>query len=249
MTWPNDVITRTVTGTYYNSLGDPAKGRVTFTPTARIVDENDAVIVEDALTAPLDANGSFSIELPTTDNPLLYPSGWAYEVSIRIYGVKPQKFYVYIPYGDGSSVDLNIDLISSNFGVSPGAGSPQATPGPIGPRGPGVIVGTGAPSNSVGQDGDVYIDANTGSFYGPKASGAWPGSAFYSPSVPVTQRYVHTQSSASSTWTITHALGGRPSVTVVDSAGTVVIGEVGYNSNTTVVVSFTTPFSGFAYLT
>ena len=247
MTWPNDVITRTVTGTYYNSLGNPAKGRVTFTPTARIVDENDAVIVEDALTAPLDANGSFSIELPTTDNPLLYPSGWAYEVSIRIYGVKPQKLYVYIPYGDGSNVDLNIDLISSNFGVSPGAGSPQATPGPIGPRGPGVIVGTGVPTSVIGQDGDIYIDDDNGYFYGPKASGTWPGTAFYSPAG--TQRYVHTQSSASTTWTITHTLGGRPSVTIVDSAGTVVVGEVGYNSDTTVVVSFTSAFSGFAYLT
>lgn len=249
MTWPNDVITRTVTGTYYTSLGDAAKGRVTFTPTARIVDEEDAVIIEDTLTAPLNAQGFFSIELPTTDNPLLYPSGWAYEVSIRLFGVKPQKFYVFIPYGDGSDVDLNIDLISSNFGVSPGAGSPQAVPGPIGPRGPGIIVGAGVPSNGSGQDGDVYIDEDTGNFYGPKASGTWPITPFYIPPPALNQRYVHTQSVASSTWTVVHPLGGRPSVTVVDSAETVVIGEVGYNNDTTVVISFTTPFSGFAYLT
>lgn len=249
MTWPNDVVTRTVTGTFLTALGAAAKGRVTFTPTSRVVDEEDAVIVEDTLTAVLNAQGAFSISLPTTDNPLLYPSGWAYKVSIRIYGVKPQQFNVFIPVGDGSSVDLNVDLISSNFGVAPGAGSPQAAPGPIGPRGPGVLVGTGAPTSSVGQNDDLYIDEDTGAFYGPKASGAWPASAFYSPSMPVTQRHVHTQSSASTTWTITHALGGRPSVTIVDSAGTVVVGEVGYNSDTTVVVSFTSAFSGFAYLT
>jgi hypothetical protein len=247
VTWPNDVVTRTVTGTFLTSLGAAAKGRVTFTPTSRIVDEEDAVIIEDTQSVVLNAQGAFSIELPTTDNVLLYPSGWAYKVSIRIYGVKPQQFHVFLPVGDGSSVDLNVDLISSNFGVAPGAGSPQAAPGPMGPRGPGVIVGTGVPTSVIGQDGDIYIDDDNGYFYGPKASGTWPGTSFYSPAG--TQRYVHTQTSASTTWTITHTLGGRPSVTIVDSAGTVVVGEVGYNSDTTVVVSFTSAFSGFAYLT
>jgi hypothetical protein len=64
-----------------------------------------------------------------------------------------------------------------------------------------------------------------------------------------TRRYIHTQGVASTAWIITHNLGGRPSVTIVDSAGTVVIGEVTYNSNSEVEVNFTTAFSGFAYLT
>ena len=63
------------------------------------------------------------------------------------------------------------------------------------------------------------------------------------------QRHVHTQSTASTTWVITHSLGGRPSITIVDSAGTVVIGEIQYNSNTQITVSFTAAFSGYAYLT
>lgn len=63
------------------------------------------------------------------------------------------------------------------------------------------------------------------------------------------QRHVHSQPTVSSTWTITHALGGKPSVTVVDSANTMVIGEVTYNSNTQVTISFSAPFSGYAYLT
>ena len=63
------------------------------------------------------------------------------------------------------------------------------------------------------------------------------------------RRHVHTQSSASTLWTITHALGGKPSVTIVDSADTVVIGEVTYNSDSQVEVNFTSAFSGFAYLT
>lgn len=64
-----------------------------------------------------------------------------------------------------------------------------------------------------------------------------------------TRRHVHTQEIASAEWVISHTLGGHPSVTIVDSADTYVIGEVKYDSNTQVTVSFTVPFSGYAYLT
>ena len=64
-----------------------------------------------------------------------------------------------------------------------------------------------------------------------------------------TRRHVHAQSSPSEVWVIQHTLGGKPSVTIVDSADTIVIGEVKYDSNTQVTVSFTAAFSGFAYLT
>jgi hypothetical protein len=65
----------------------------------------------------------------------------------------------------------------------------------------------------------------------------------------LTKRHVHSQPNVSSTWTINHTLDGKPSVTVVDSANTVVFGEVTYNSNSQVTVTFTAPFSGYAYLT
>jgi hypothetical protein len=64
-----------------------------------------------------------------------------------------------------------------------------------------------------------------------------------------TRRHVHTQEAASATWTITHSLGGKPSVTIVDSADTHVFGEVQYNSSTQVTVTFSAAFSGKAYLT
>ncbi len=60
--------------------------------------------------------------------------------------------------------------------------------------------------------------------------------------------YVHTQSSPAATWTISHNLGRRPSVTVVDSAGSVVIGEVTYLSDNSLRVEFSAGFSGQAYL-
>lgn len=60
--------------------------------------------------------------------------------------------------------------------------------------------------------------------------------------------YTHTQASASATWTITHNLNCFPSVTVVDSAGSVVIGEVVYISANVVSVTFIAAFAGKAYL-
>ena len=65
----------------------------------------------------------------------------------------------------------------------------------------------------------------------------------------ITRRYEHAQGTASTTWTINHTLGGKPQVTIVDSADTHVFGEVQYLSNTQVVVTFTAAFSGKAYLT
>lgn len=250
-TWPSDVLTRTVYGTYLNGAGDPAKGRITFTPTTTVVDENDIVIVADTLTAPLDTNGAFTIELPTTDNPLLKPKNWAYEVSVRVYGVSPKKFYIFLQYGDGQDVDIINQISTATAGVPDYTVQSSISRGPVGPRGPGTIVGVGSPTSTTGFDGDIYIDTETGEYYGPKAGGSWPASPLFSIAgvVGPTQRHVHTQTVASSTWDIVHALGGRPSVTIVDTAGTVVTGEIAYNSDTSVTVSFTAPFSGYAYLT
>jgi hypothetical protein len=64
-----------------------------------------------------------------------------------------------------------------------------------------------------------------------------------------TRRHVHTQSVAANTWVVTHTLGGFPSVTVVDSASTQVVGDVKYDSATQITITFTVAFSGYAYLT
>ena len=59
--------------------------------------------------------------------------------------------------------------------------------------------------------------------------------------------FEHDQGVASSTWTVTHNLNKRPSVTVVDSATQVVIGEVTYNSDNQVTIKFSSSFAGKAY--
>lgn len=60
--------------------------------------------------------------------------------------------------------------------------------------------------------------------------------------------YTHIQAQASDTWTIEHNLHKMPSVTVVDSAGHVVVGELQYISQDKLIVSFSGIFSGKAYL-
>jgi hypothetical protein len=64
-----------------------------------------------------------------------------------------------------------------------------------------------------------------------------------------TRRLEFTQGTASATWVITHTLGGKPQVTIVDSADSHVFGDVQYNSNTQITVTFSAAFSGKAYLT
>ena len=107
-----------------------------------------------------------------------------------------------------------------------------------------------------GSIGDIYIDVETGDFYGPKTSAGWPDTPFFTALTSFTvdeavlnDRYVHNQPVATATWTITHPLGGRPSVTIVDSASTKVYGEIVYDSDTQIRVLFSAPFSGYAYLT
>lgn len=60
--------------------------------------------------------------------------------------------------------------------------------------------------------------------------------------------YEHTQGSASTSWAITHNLGFKPNVTVVDSAGNIVEGEISYTNSNTLTVSFASAFSGKAYI-
>ena len=59
--------------------------------------------------------------------------------------------------------------------------------------------------------------------------------------------YRHIQNSASDVWTINHNLNKYPSVTVQDSAGSIVIGEVTYNNKNTITLTFNGAFSGEAH--
>ena len=60
--------------------------------------------------------------------------------------------------------------------------------------------------------------------------------------------YEFTQGTPSDTWTITHNLNKRPSITILTSAGDEVEGAVTVNSLNQITITFCAPFSGSAIL-
>jgi len=60
--------------------------------------------------------------------------------------------------------------------------------------------------------------------------------------------YTHSQMIPSSSWTINHNLGFEPAVSIVDSGGNVVFGDVLYLNNNSIQINFSAGFSGKAYL-
>ena len=60
--------------------------------------------------------------------------------------------------------------------------------------------------------------------------------------------YVHTQGTPSTEWVINHNLNFKPSVTVVNNAGEVLIGEVQFTGSQQITVRFTAATSGSVYL-
>ena len=66
---------------------------------------------------------------------------------------------------------------------------------------------------------------------------------------------LHTQSSASNSWTVNHNMGKYPSVSIVECNptanevdGDLVIGEVTYNSINQLTIKFASPIRGVAYI-
>ena len=78
----------------------------------------------------------------------------------------------------------------------------------------------------------VVIDTTTGNLYTSQSD----------------LTYIHTQILASKDWTIMHSLQKYPSVTIIDSADSVVHGDIEYIDKMSVVLHFNAEFSGKAYL-
>jgi len=124
-----------------------------------------------------------------------------------------------------------------------------------GPQGLKGDVGSIGPAGPQGPEGTVYVDPD------PPPAPTVEGHMWYDEDdetldpfswnelsdKPLLQ-YVHDQSTPSATWNIIHNMGYFPSVTVVDSAGSEVMGDVQHMNAYTVVVTFGAAFGGKAYL-
>jgi len=61
-------------------------------------------------------------------------------------------------------------------------------------------------------------------------------------------RYTHSQTTASTIWTVTHNLAKFPSIETVDSSLEEIAGEVTHVDNDNLTITFNQPVSGFAYV-
>ena len=65
---------------------------------------------------------------------------------------------------------------------------------------------------------------------------------------PKDSHYTPNPHSVSDSWSVTHNLGKKPSVTVVDSADTVLYGAVSYTDDNSLTITLSAPTSGKAYM-
>lgn len=95
---------------------------------------------------------------------------------------------------------------------------------------------------------DVYV----GNFFLIGSNGVLVGDQIYGlglyPKGNNDKHYKHVQMVSSAVWVINHNMRKQPSVTVKDSAGSTVIGEVEYNDFNNLTITFSGAFSGEAYL-
>jgi len=114
-----------------------------------------------------------------------------------------------------------------------------------GPQGAQGVQGTQGTRGTQGIQGTQGTQGITGT----GVQGTTGAQGTVGPAGPVqTLAYAHTQGSASDTWVITHNLNFMPNVTVQDSAGNIVEGEITYTNTNSLTVSFASSFSGKAYL-
>lgn len=100
-----DLSTITLTGTYLSVVGTPISGSVRFTAQSIIKDtDQNQIIINNGVTATLDANGSFSVVLPITDDTDVAPVPFAYRVEELFSGGR--DFFITLPSGTPDPQDI-----------------------------------------------------------------------------------------------------------------------------------------------
>lgn len=131
----------------------------------------------------------------------------------------------------------------SSSGVS--LSGPVGPTGPTGPAGYSVYTGTSAPNNSLGNNGDTYIQSTANLIYS-KISGIWTNAQAIVPKS--NWSFTYEQQSNSTTWNINHNLAYNPSVDIIDYSGNNLEADIAYTSLNSLTVTLSSPTSGYAYL-
>lgn len=171
MTMPAGIATVTLTGRYLRPDGTPLKGTVTIAAPSLVTLPGADTISAGSASVTLDATGAFSVLLIATDQMDMQPTDWAYQVSEKFTDIAARTYAIRLPSA------VPIVSIADIAPSDPSTGQYVLVPGPTGPAGASILTGTGTPSPLLGANGDMYVDKTVGAvkLYGPKASGAWPG--------------------------------------------------------------------------
>jgi hypothetical protein len=212
-----------VTGTYLLPTGAPASGSVSFTLTAPMRDAStDITITPQEQVVTLSPSGSISINLYANDDETTQPDGVTYEVNERLNETGYNKYFF----------TLNSNSPDGTFDISD-------------------VVPNNDPIVTFNYATKEYVDSRNSA-----------GELTFIPTSEITSttiqgaieevraksKFVHTQASPSTTWTVAHNLKFFPNVAIVDSALSHVMGEVTYTDENNLTVSFTSAFSGKAFL-
>lgn len=123
MALPIDYDTVPVRGKYVYLNGAPAAGFIQFTgKIVAISDVTNTIIMPATITATLDANGQFQVNLPATNDPNIQPNGFTYTVTEQLSGGGGRVYDIDVPL---EAAPDGIDL-SDIAPVSPANGSPTA---------------------------------------------------------------------------------------------------------------------------
>jgi len=122
----------------------------------------------------------------------------------------------------------------------------QGVQGPIGPGGGAQGIQGAQGANGGGLTLQQLQDAISGVTLGSTDDLSEGTTNLYF--TPARVSFIHTQGVASTTWNITHNLNFHPNVTAQDSAGNIVEGEIAFTNTVSLILSFSSPISGSAYL-
>lgn len=215
----------TVTGTFIQADNTtPASGTVSFMLTSTMRDtETDVSIAPQEILATLDEFGAFSVELVATNGEFTTPRNAKYEVTERIGDGNENKYFISIP---ANATNGTVDIADLVPNITEVITQNYATMEYV---------------NSLLNDAESIPFTPTDEISSTTIQGAIE-------EVRAKSKYVHTQASAATTWTVSHNLQFYPNVTVVDSGENYVVGDVQYVNSNSLLVTFTHSFAGKAYL-
>lgn len=158
----------------------------------------------------------------------------------------PQPIEVDFSANSGYSDELWYPTVSQDGTISWQVSTRKIAPNPVNIKGPPGAAGNGV--HSVVQIGGDHSPGTYDTYRMTFTDGNYVDYQVYNGDDGQATTYQYDQAVAGSVWTIQHNLGKYPAVTVVDTAGTEIVGDVQYVNENLVILTFQGTFSGTAYL-